>query len=71
MIVATGSAIGMPEGTNGRLAARSGMATKMRIGVGGGLIDSDYTREVKVIVEIMVRGELHIQRGRSDSSSQI
>jgi len=47
---ATGIAIGLPEGTYGRLAARSGMATKMGIAVGGGVIDADYRGEVKVIL---------------------
>jgi len=49
-IVETGIAIGLPEGTYGRLAARSGMASKMGIAVGGGVIDADYTGEVKVIL---------------------
>jgi len=49
-MVETGIAIGLPEGTYGRLAARSGMASKKGIAVGGGVIDADYTREVKVIL---------------------
>jgi len=49
-MVETGIAIGPPEGTYGRLAARSGMASKMGIAVGGGVIDADYTGEVKVIL---------------------
>ena len=42
-MVKTGIAIGLPEGTYGRLAASSGMAIKMGIAVGGGVIDADYT----------------------------
>jgi len=49
-MVETGIAIGLPEGTYGRLAVRSGMASKMGIAVGGGVIDVDYTGEVKVIL---------------------
>ena len=49
-MVETGIAMGLPEGTYGRLAARSGMPSKMGIAVGSGVIDADYTREVKVIV---------------------
>jgi len=49
-IVETGIAIGFPEGTYGRPAARSGMARKMGIAVGGGVIDADYTGEVKLIL---------------------
>jgi len=46
--VETGIAIGVREGTYGRLAARS-MAGKMGIAVGGGGIYADYTGEVKII----------------------
>ena len=49
-MVETGIAIGLPEGTYGRIAARSGMASKIGIAVGGGVIDADYTGEVKVIL---------------------
>jgi len=42
-MVETGIAIGLPEGTYGRLAVRSGMASKMGIAVDGGVIDPDYT----------------------------
>ena len=49
-MVETGIAVGLPEGTYGRLAARSGMASKMGIAGGGGVIDADYTGEVKVIL---------------------
>ena len=48
--VETGIAIRLLEGSHRRLAARSGMASKMGIAVGGGVIDADYTGEVKVIL---------------------
>ena len=50
MLVETGIAIGLPKGTYGRLAARSGMAGKLDIAVGGGVIDADYIGEVRVIL---------------------
>jgi len=50
MLVDTGIAIGLPRGTYGRLAARSGMASKHGLTVGGGVIDADYTGEIKVIL---------------------
>ena len=50
MLVETGIAIGLPKGTYARLAARSGMASKRGIAVGGGVIDADYTGEVRVIL---------------------
>ena len=49
-IVETGIVIGLPEGTYRRLATRSGMASKMGIAVGGGVIDADYTNEIEVIL---------------------
>jgi len=50
MLVDTGIAIGLPKGTYGRLAARSGMASNHGIAVGGGVIDADYTSQIKVIL---------------------
>jgi len=50
MLVDTGIAIGLPRGTHGRLAARSGMASEHGIEVGGGVIDADYTGEIRVIL---------------------
>jgi len=50
MLVDTGIAIGLPCATYGRLAARSGIASKHGIAVGGGVIDADYTGEIKVIL---------------------
>ena len=50
-LVRTGIAIGLPKGTYGRLVARSGMASKNGMAVGGGVIDGDYRGEVKVILQ--------------------
>ena len=49
-LVETSLAIGLPKGTYARIAPRSGLASKIRISVGGGVIDADYTGEVKVIL---------------------
>ena len=40
-LVKTGLAISMPPGCYGRIAPRSGLATKKFIDVGAGVIDSD------------------------------
>ena len=45
-LVETGIAIGLPKGTYGRLASRSGLASKEGIEVGAGVIDADYTGEL-------------------------
>ena len=46
----TGLAVGLPRGIYRRIAPRSGLANKKRINVSGGVIDADYTGEVKVIL---------------------
>ena len=55
--VGTGIAIGLPKGICGRLAARSGMTSKNGIAVGGGVVNADYTGEVKVILGNHGKGE--------------
>ena len=49
-LVDTGLAVGLPRGTYARITPRSGLANTKRINVGGGIIDADYTGEVKVIL---------------------
>jgi len=49
-LVGTGIAIGIPQGTYARIAPRSGLAYKESIGIGGGVIDADYTGAVNVIM---------------------
>jgi len=55
-MVEPGIVIGLPEGTYGRLAARSGMASKMGIAVGGGPLSMRITLEkLKSYFEMMVK----------------
>jgi dUTP pyrophosphatase len=49
-LVETGIAIVLPDGVYGRVAPRSGLAVKHCITVGAGVIDPDYTGEVKVVL---------------------
>jgi len=49
-LVSTGIAFTVPYGTYGRIAPRSGIAVKKGIQVGAGVIDRDYTGEVKVVL---------------------
>jgi len=49
-LVGTSVAILMPNGVYGRVAPRSGLAVKHGIQVGAGVIDPDYTGEVKVVL---------------------
>lgn len=49
-VIPTGIAIQVPPGTYGRIAPRSGLAVKSGIQVGAGVIDRDYTGEIKVVL---------------------
>jgi len=49
-VVSTGISVILPEGTYGRIAPRSGLAVKHGLGVGAGVIDPDYTGEVRVVL---------------------
>ncbi len=49
-MVPTGIGIKLPPDTYGRISPRSGLAAKHAIGVGAGVIDPDYTGELKVIL---------------------
>jgi len=69
MLVDTRIAIGLPRGTYGRLAARSGMASKHGIAVGGGVIDMDHTGEIKVILRN--HGETNYEFRAGDSIAQL
>lgn len=50
LAVSTGIAIGLPEGTYGRIGARSGLAYKFGIDVFAGIVDRDFRSEVKAIL---------------------
>ena len=49
-LVGTGIAFTVPHETYGRIAPRSGLVVKKGIQVGAGVIDRDYTGEVKVVL---------------------
>ena len=46
MIARTGLAVAIPEGYYGRVAPRSGLATKQGLNVLAGVIDADYRGEI-------------------------
>ena len=62
-VVPTGISITPPKGTYGRIAPRSGMAVKYQIAVNAGVIDSDYTGEIKVVLANMSDQDYRIQKG--------
>jgi len=50
VLVDTDISIAVPAGTYGRVAPRSGLASKHSIDVGAGVIDADYRGPVKVLL---------------------
>ena len=50
VLAETSITIRPPKGTYVRIAPRSGLASKKGIAINGGVIDADYTGEVKVIM---------------------
>ena len=68
-LVATGLAITLPPGCYGRVAPRSGLAVKHCINVGAGVIDPDYTGEVKVV--LFNHGEKDFEVKKGDRIAQL
>jgi dUTP pyrophosphatase len=64
-LVACGFTIEIPEGYEGQVRARSGLAVKHGVGVlnGPGTIDSDYRGEVKVILANFGADPFTVNRG--------
>ncbi len=62
-LVKTEIAIATPAGTYGRVAPRSGLAVKHQIHVGAGVIDSDYTGEIKVLLINNSNTEFRVAKG--------
>jgi len=62
-LIKTDIALGLPFGTYGRIAPRSGLAVKNFIGVGAGVIDCDYAGPVGVLLFNHSSEDYHIERG--------
>ena len=61
--IGTGLAITIPKGVYGRIAPRSGLAAKHMIDIGAGVIDPDYTGEVKVVIFNHSSNDFIIKKG--------
>lgn len=61
VLVSTGIAMTVPDGTYGQLAPRSGLSVK-GIHVGAGVIDADYTGEVKVLLFNLSEKEITLEK---------
>ncbi|TNY19945.1 dUTPase-like protein [Rhodotorula diobovata] len=62
-LISTGLAIAVPEGTYGRIAPRSGLASKHMIDTGAGVIDADYRGEVKVLLFNHAKEDFQVNAG--------
>jgi dUTP pyrophosphatase len=51
VVVSTGISVSIPPGCYGRIAPRSGLAVKHGLDTLAGVIDPDYTGEVKVVLQ--------------------
>lgn len=68
-LVGTGIAIVLPPDVYGRVAPRSGLAVKHCINVGAGVIDPDYTGEIKVV--LFNHGEKDFEIKKGDRIAQL
>jgi deoxyuridine 5'-triphosphate nucleotidohydrolase len=62
-LVQTDLKIRVPENTYGRIAPRSGLALHKFIDVGGGVIDSDYTGIVGIILYNHSKHDYSVKKG--------
>lgn len=51
VVVSTGISVSLPPGCYGRIAPRSGLAVKHGLDTLAGVVDPDYTGEVKVVLQ--------------------
>ena len=62
-VIGTGKAIGLPYDIYGRIAPRSGLAVKHRLTTNAGVIDDDYTEEVKVVLVNQGNQPYRVEKG--------
>ena len=63
VMVDTDISIAVPMGTYGRVAPRSGLASKHSIHTGAGVIDADYRGPVKVLLFNLSGEEFRVETG--------
>ncbi len=70
LVVPTGIKVKIPSDCYGRIAERSSLAIQCNIGVGGGVIDSDYRGEIKVILRNFSK-EFRFKISKGDRIAQL
>ena len=68
-LIGTGIATVLPANVYGRVAPRSGLAVKHGIQVGAGVVDPDYTGEIKVV--LFNQGDNEFVVGKGDRIAQL
>jgi len=63
LLVPTGLQIACPTGHYARIAPRSGLASKLFIDVGAGVVDEDYRGEVKVLLFNFSDTDFEVKKG--------
>ena len=61
-LIEMGITFTFPQGTYGRIAPRSGLALRHNIWINGGVIDPDYTGEIKIIMINLNSENYYIQQ---------
>ena len=64
-IIDTGIKVALPHGTYGRVAGRSGASYTKHFVIAGGVIDADYTNNIKIIIFNLGKEPLTIEKGSS------
>jgi len=62
-LISTGVGINLPDGTYGSIRARSGLAVRHGLFVNAGVIDPDYTGEIKVCLHNAGESDFVVRRG--------
>ena len=62
-LIGTGISLGLPKGSYGRIAPRSGLAVHNGLTTGAGVIDADYTGEIKLLLMNTSDDEYKVQKG--------
>jgi dUTP pyrophosphatase len=63
VVVSTGISVQLPPGTYGRIAPRSGLAVKHGLDVLAGVVDPDYTGEIKIVLQNLDNNPFVIRPG--------
>ena len=70
VMIATGIAVQLPEGTYGRIAARSGLALREHLAVNAGVVDIDYASAIGVVAYV-TKNDHQVVIKRGDKIAQL